>query len=146
MNRGKYKSNLRGYKAYQALYNAQKQKMKKRGYTMAMKKLKKKEWEYYYAAEKNERQDAISKGKRKTVGDINRKIVQDQTWKSSKAQASGYQEYLRTQGQKVKIADIRAGKVQVDWNAITLREQQLRGQGWGWARVHDTISEEFFGS
>lgn len=144
--RGKYKSTLRGYKAYEALYNNMKKQMRKRGYTMAQKKLRKAEWEYAYLAEKNERLDAMASGKRKTVGDVNRQLVKEQTWSQSKEQAKGYQSYLKTQGQKVKISDIRAGKVAVDWNAISTREQQLRQLGWGWGRVHDQISEEFFGS
>lgn len=146
MARGKYKSTLRGYKAYVALYNAKKAEMKKKGYTMAIRKYRKIEWEYYYTAEKVEREEAIAAGKRKTIGDINRSVVKDQTYSMSKLQAKGYRDYLKTQGQKVKISDIRAGKVQVDWNAVSMREKELRNNGWGWGRVHDQISEEFFGS
>lgn len=144
--RGKYKSTLRGYKAYEALYRAKKAEMKKRGYEMAQRKLKKSEWQYAYAAEKSEREDAMASGKRKTIGDINRQIIKEQTYTFSKKQARGYQEYLKSKGEKATITDIRMGKVGVNWEAITAREQELRSQGWGWGRVHDTISEEFFGS
>jgi len=145
--RGTYKSTLRGYKAYEALYRAKKAEMKKRGYSMAQRKLKKAEWEYAYLAEKYEREDAIKAGKRKTIGDVNRQLVKEQTYSMSRLQAKGYQDYLKTsKGENVKISDIRAGKVAVNWDAISAREKELRNQGWGWARVHDTISEEFFGS
>jgi len=135
------------YKAYVAYYNELKKNMKKHGLQMAQRKLTKREWEAYHTAMKNDRQKEILEGKRKIVGNINRDLAKRQQWGLSAAQARAQQKAIKVQtGKTERIRDIRAGKAQVDWDAISAREKELRNQGWGWARVHDTISEEFFGS
>lgn len=138
------------YRAYVKEYNLIKKEMKKRGYDMAEVKYTKAEWERAHFAEKNERKEAILKGERKTIGNINRDLIKRQQWKYSSAQAKAQRKAYTIAGGKekdIKISDIRSGKTQaVDWNAIANREKELRAQGLGWNRVHTKISEEFFGS
>lgn len=139
------------YQAYSRDYNKVAAEMAKKGYTMAESKYTKAEWERAHQAEINDRNRAIKEGKRKTVGNINRDLIKEQQWQFSSAQAKAQREAYNQKNpdrkEDLKIFDIRGGKVQaVDWNALTQREQELRNQGWGWGRIHSTISEEFFGS
>ena len=135
------------YRAYQKAYTALKKEMAKNGYTMYQRRLTALEYRTLYKAYKNTRKNEISQGKRKTLGNISRDILKSQQYEYSSKQAKVFQTAIKTQtGKTPSIKDIRAKKVQVDWNAISLREKELRDQGWGWSRVHIQIAEEFFGS
>ena len=141
------------YTAYSRDYNKVAKAMKKRGYTMAERKYTKMEWERIHYAETNDRKLAIQRGERKTIGNINRDLIKEQQWTYSSAQAKAQRQAWiiahpdSKKSELPSIMDVRGGKKQaVDWNAISAREKELRTQGWGWARVHSTISSEFFGS
>ena len=144
--RGKYKSNLRGYKAYVALYNARKKELKKLGYTMAQRKLRKAEWDATYEAEKNDRLDDIASGKRKTVGDVNRAIVKSQTNTVSSKVASAYAKGQKKAGNKIKVKDIQYGKIQINWEEIREYKQTLRDSGMSWGEINEKIGQDLFGS
>lgn len=144
--RGKYKSTLRGYKAYVELYKARKKELEKMGYTMAQRKLKKAEWEATYEAEKNDRLDDIASGKRKTVGDVNRAIVKSQTNTVSSKVARAYVAGQKKLGNKIKVRDIQYGKIQVDWESIREYKEILRKSGMSWGDINEKIGQDFFGS
>lgn len=144
--RGKYKSNLRGYDAYVQLYKAAEAKMNARGYHMRDKILSKEEWKTTYEAEKNDRLAAVQRGERKTTGDINRQLVKEATYTYTQKQAKGYQQYLASRGQKVKLADIRGGKIAIDWDLLKQRRDTLHSLGIADFEIDKLISQEFFGS
>lgn len=146
MKRGRYKNNLRGYDAYKNLYREQESKMSSKGYHMKDRLMTKDEWEVTYLATKYDRQDEVLQGKRKTVGDVNRQLVKEQTYTYSVKQAKGYQQYLKSQGRAVSVNDIRASLVNIDFNMIHEREATLRSQGFNSANIAFMISQEFFGS
>lgn len=149
MNINKKRGRPTNYAAYSRDYDKVAKEMAKRGYTMADRKLTKMEWERTHYAYKNTRLIEIKEGKRKTVGNINRDIIKSQQWEYTSAQARAQRRSYEIRGgkKKLKISDIKAGTVQaVDWNQISIREKELRAKGYGWAKVHTTISEEFFGS
>lgn len=149
MNTNKRRGRPSSYKAYSRDYDAVKKAMEKKGYTMAETKYSEEEWKRAHRAEINDRQRDIKERKRKTVGNINRDLIRRQQWQYSESQAKAQRRAYTLSGgkDKIKLSDIRGGKVQaVDWNAVSLREKELRNQGWGWGRVHSQISEEFFGS
>ena len=145
--RGKYKSTLRGYAAYSRLYDAKEAQMKAKGYKMSDEKLTKEEYEVTYQAEYNDRKDLVIIGKRKTVGDINRTLVQEATYEYSKDQARGYQEYLkREKGIDAKINDIRGKKINIDFGEINQKRGELIAQGFTSDKIPLIIAQEFFGS
>lgn len=147
--RGKYKSTLRGYEAYSQLYDKAQAKMNKAGYTMAAEKLSKEEYAVTYQAEKNDRQQAIREGKRKTVGDINRQFVKEATYEKSAKQASGYVKAMKEKDPNFKgsVRDVRAGKVKFDEAAIAERYNQLKNNAMlSPFAAGKMIGQEYFGS
>lgn len=145
--RGKYKSTLRGYAAYSRLYDIKEAEMKSKGYKMSDEKLTKEEYEVTYQAEYNDRKDLVIIGKRKTVGDINRTLVQEATYEYSKEQARGYQEYLkREKGIDARINDIRGKKINIDFGEINQKRGELIAQGFTSDKIPLIIAQEFFGS
>ena len=137
------------YLSYSKEYDRVKSVMASKGYTMAERKFTEEEWKRAHWAVRNDRLRDIKEGKRKTIGYINRDLIREQTWRYSQAQARAQLRAYKLSGGKenLKILDIRGEKVRaVDWDALSAREKELRAQGWGWGRVHATVSEEFFGS
>ena len=147
--RGKYKSNLRGYAAYSQLYDATQAKMNKAGYQMASKKLSKEDYTEVYKLEKLDRLQDISEGKRKSVGDINRELVKEGTYKISKKQAEGYVREMRQQNPNFQgsVRDVRAGKVAINKAAIAGRYNQLKNNAQlSPFAAGKIIGQEYFGS
>lgn len=142
--RGSYKSTLRGYDAYAHLYEEKRKDFARRGYQMASPKMSKIEYEATYEAYRNVRQGDVDLGKRKTIGDINREIVKNQSYEYTERQARGYKAYLAKSGQKAKINDIRAGMI--NWDLIEKRRDELALDGATQSIIASTISQEFFGS
>lgn len=142
--RGRYKSNLRGYDAYSALYDAAKIKMEKKGYHMKSEKLTKLSYETLYEAYRNTRKYEVEQGKRKTLGDINRAIVTRATYTYTKKQAAGYKSYLSKKGIKEKINNIRAGAI--NFEEIEEARRELENEGYNSSAIRKRISQEFFGS
>lgn len=125
--RGKYKSGLRGYASYSRLYRIAKNKAKREGYEMNSPKMSKSEYLTTYEAEKNDRLGEIERGERKTVGDINRTLVQEQTFEYSQKQAKAFQTYYRIEAEmegdpnrKIPTqSDIRKGKApEIDFDTL----------------------------
>lgn len=91
------------YEAYSREYDNLAFSMKKRGYTMGEEKYNKTTWLRMYAAVKNDRTLEIKKGKRKTLGNINRDIIRRQQWKFTSAQAKAQIKVYQSKGRKRKI-------------------------------------------
>lgn len=126
--RGKYKSTLRGYEAYSYAYDEMQRKRAAKGYTMAKPKKSKADWEKAYRTEKTYREADVINGNRKTVGDINRALIQNQTYHTTQAQAKARQQIIRKQGKSATLAEIRGGAAEPDWKAIEDRRKELNEQ------------------
>lgn len=145
--RGTYKSTLRGYDAYVQAYEKRKEELRRKGLTMYERKYTKLEYDTTYTAIRNDRKREIREGKRKTVGDINRQMVNEQTYEYSLKQGRAMQKAIEVQtGNKYKIADIRAGVFKIDWNEIKYRREELKEQGKSTWEIKKIIGQEYFGS
>ena len=100
-----------------------------------------------YNDEKRVRQEAMEAGTRKSIGDINREIIKEQTYSVSQAQASGYVKQMRKMDKdfEASVEDVRAGKVKIDEVRIANRYNEVKKDS-GWLVASKTISQEFFGS
>lgn len=145
--RNKYKSTLRGYDAYVQNYKKAEAELKKKGLTMADKMYNKLEYKTTYKAIKNDREKAIAKGERKTIGNINREMIKDQTYEFTQKQAKAMQKAIERQtGNKYRLQDIRAKKYEIDWNEIDLRKAELKEMGLNFLEIKQVIGKEYFGS
>ena len=96
-----------------------------------------------------ERKEEVKTGKRKTVGNLTRDIVQDQASLTSKNQAVKLQEAYDKLGYKVKAkADIRYGtKLTAEASAELLKiYHDLRKEGLSSKAAKVQIAKEYFGS
>lgn len=125
------------------------------------------EYREIYFEEKNDRLKEIEKGKRKSLGNINAKIISDQVYELSEKQAYAIFDYMKTLSEEERaginfnyknintaIMKIREGQfVREDlslWDKIKLRRQELFDLGFTKEQVNGTkdqkgiISSEFF--
>lgn len=75
------------YASYEKQYNANKAELAQEGLEMYQRKLSKSELETQFLRMKNEREKEIAEGKRKTLGNIMRDLVEKQTYELSFKQA-----------------------------------------------------------
>lgn len=134
------------YQAYVRLYQDTASKMAKKGYTMADKMYSKIEWETLHTAETNDRLKDIKAGKRKTTGNINRDLVNEQRWEFSSAQAKVLKKGI-LKDEKLTLTEIRAGKALIKRDSISERYIELKlVEGLTQKEASKVIAQEFFGS
>ena len=114
-----------------------------------------------YAEERNDRLKEIEKGDRKSLGNINSKIISDQVYELSEKQAYAIFDYMKTLSDEERkslnfnyknintaIMKIREGGfVREDlglWDLIKLRRKELFAQGYKKKDVANIVSNEFF--
>lgn len=114
-----------------------------------------------YAEEKNDRVKEIEKGERKSLGNINSKIISDQVYELSEKQAYAIFDYMKTLSEEERkslnfnyrnintaIMKIREGRfVSEDlalWDLIKARRKELFDQGFKKKEVANIVSNEFF--
>lgn len=114
-----------------------------------------------YAEELNDRLKEIEKGERKSLGNINSKIISDQVYELSEKQAYSIFDYMKTLSEEERkeigfnykninkaIIKIREGRfVREDlglWDAIRERRKELFEQGFKKSEVASIVSNEFF--
>lgn len=125
------------------------------------------EYREIYFEEKNDRLKEIEKGKRKSLGNINAKIISDQVYELSEKQAYAIFDYMKTLSEEERaginfnyknintaIMKIREGQFVREelslWDKIKIRRQELFDLGFTKAQINGTkdqigiISSEFF--
>jgi hypothetical protein len=134
------------YQSYVKLYKDTAAKMAKKGYSMSDVMYTKIEWETVHRAETNDRLKDIKLGKRKTTGNINRDLVNEQRWEFSSAQARVLKKGI-LKGQKISLTEIRAGKSSITRETIEERFTELKlSEGKTQKEASKIIAQEFFGS
>ena len=134
------------YQAYVRLYKNVASEMDKKGYSMADKMYTKVEWETLHKAETNDRLKDIKNGKRKTTGNINRDLVNEQRWEFSSSQAKALKKGI-LKGEKLTLTEIRGGKSSITREAIEERFTELKlSEGLTQKEASKIIAQEFFGS
>lgn len=114
-----------------------------------------------YAEEKNDRVKEVEKGERRSIGNINAKIISDQVYELSEKQAYAIFDYMKTLSEEERkdlkfdfrnintaIMRIREGSyVREDlglWDLIKARRKELFAQGLKKSEVANIVSNEFF--
>ena len=114
-----------------------------------------------YAEEKNDRMKEIEKGERKSLGNINSKIISDQVYELSEKQAYAIFDYMKTLPEEERkslkfnyknintaIMKIREGGFVRDdlglWDLIKARRKELFEMGKKKSEVAEIVSNEFF--
>lgn len=142
----KKKGRKTDYQSYVKLYKDTEAKMIKKGYSMADRMYTKVEWETLHKAETNDRLKDIKAGKRKTTGNINRDLVNEQRWEFSSAQAKSLKKGV-LKNQKLTLTDIRGGKSSIKRETIEDRFTELKFfEGLNQKEASKKIAQEFFGS
>ena len=123
--------------------------------------LKYRDYKEIYTEEQNDRIKEIEKGERRSLGNINAKIISDQVYELSEKQAYSIFDYMKTLSEEERakigfnyknintaIMKIREGRfVKEDlglWEKIKLRRQELFQEGYKKADVAAIVSNEFF--
>lgn len=134
------------YQAYVRLYKNVASEMAKKGYSMADKMYTKVEWETLHKAETNDRLKDIKTGKRKTTGNINRDLVNEQRWEFSSSQAKALKKGI-LKSEKLTLTEIRGGKSSITRETIEERFTELKlSEGLTQKEASKIIAQEFFGS
>lgn len=142
----KKKGRKTDYQSYVKLYKAAEAKMAKKGYSMSDVMYTKIEWETVHKAETNDRLKDIKLGKRKTTGNINRDLVNEQRWEFSAAQARVLKKGI-LKDEKITFTEIRAGKSPIKRDSIEERYTELKlVEGKTQKEASKIIAQEFFGS
>lgn len=159
-----------GYRAYVRDYKRMAKKLAKEGGKPADPMMSKLEYYTNYEFKYQDRLEDVAAKKRKTVGDINREMIKEQTYKLTKKQAEGYLKMLEQrgyitekngkkyyvgsagediQGPSKKEATIRNARITAIpylEEEIKSRYNQLRGNGVDGYAASKIIGQEFFGS
>ena len=105
---------LKRYEVYKKTYNKKEAMLKKRGYDMPETMYSFEEYKATYNALKNDVAGTVD------AQNINRLLVDRQTYSRSKLQAKGIQQVLAQKGIKAKLIDIRLGNASI--NGIDIDE------------------------
>lgn len=170
---GKAKLSVKRYNAYKKAHKARVKALRQKGlepyYNASTGEdgsipLTYREFTEIYAEEKNDRIKEIERGERKSLGNINAKIISDQVYELSEKQAYAIFDYLKTLSEEERktlnfsykninaaIMKIREGSfVREDlslWEKIKARRKELFAQGFTKEQVNGKdgiISHEFF--
>lgn len=131
------------YDSYKEQWKANATKLATNGFTMRQKMLSKREFEIRYTQYKNERQEEIKEGSRKTLGNITRDIVEDQTYNLSVKQARAM---LKEKRKGKTLMELRAGTDLADIYQQKKKEFEDAGIENAAAEARRYISTEYFGS
>lgn len=165
---GAAKRSVKRYNDYRRSFKARVAKLEKQGLTPYEETpLTYREYKEIYAEERNDRLKEIEKGERKSLSNINSKIISDQVYELSEKQAYSIFEYMKTLSEEERrdigfnyrnintaIMKIREGSfVREDlslWDKIKARRKELFELGYSKADINGTkdkpgiISSEFF--
>ena len=159
---GAAKRSVRRFNSYVKSFNARVEKMREQGLTpYESKHLTYSDWKYIYSEELNDRIKEVEKGERKSLGNINAKIISDQVYELSEKQAYSIFDYMKTLSEEERqqigfnykninraIMKIREGRfVREDlglWDAIRERRKELSELGYKKSDVAAIVSNEFF--
>ena len=132
------------YESYLKAYFKKEKSLAKKGLQMYDTVLSKKEFEAVYAATRNDLKRMVEKGDRKVIGNVTQTIVTEQTYEYSQKQGKALAKYAEATGQQLTQQQIRAG--QIDWNALTDYQLELKNQGFTSAEISKIVGQEYFGS
>lgn len=132
------------YESYLKAYFKKEKSLAKKGLQMYDIVLSKKEFEAVYAATRNDLKRMVEKGDRKVIGNVTQTIVTEQTYEYSQKQGKALAKYAEATGQQLTQQQIRAG--QIDWNALTDYQLELKNQGFTSAEISKIVGQEYFGS
>lgn len=121
------------------------------------------EYKEIYTEERNDRVKEVELGERRSIGNINAKIISDQVYELSEKQAYSIFDYMKTLSPEERaqinfsfkninsaIAKIRQGEFVKEelglWNIIELEREKLFESGLSSKEVAKRISHTFFGS
>lgn len=159
---GAAKRSVKRYNSYLKSFRARKEQLLSRGLTpYESDPLSYRDYKYIYSEERNDRLDEIAKGERKSLGNINAKIISDQVYELSEKQAYSIFDYLKTLSEEERaeigfnyknintaIMKIREGRfVKEDlglWDIIKARRKELFNSGKSKSEVAEIVSNEFF--
>lgn len=159
---GRAKRFVKRYNSYKRSFEARVNKMIEQGLTpYDAIPLTYREFKEMYTEERNDRVKEIQKGERKSLGNINAKIISDQVYELSEKQAYAIFDYMKTLSEEERaelgfsyknintaIMKIREGSfVREDlslWDKISLRRKELFQKGYSKEQVAGQISNEFF--
>ena len=170
---GKAKRLVRNYNSYLKAHRKRVEQLKSRGLKPyfnestkedGSKPLTYREYKEIFYEERNDRVKEIEEGKRKSLGNINSKIISDQVYELSEKQAYSIFDYMKTLSEEERkalgfnyknintaIMKIREGSfVKQDlglWDKIKARREELLNQGYTKKQINGKngiISSEFF--
>lgn len=167
---GKAKLSVKRYNAYKKAHKARINALRKKGFEPYYNPktgedgsipLTYREYVEIYAEERNDRVKEIEKGDRKSLGNINAKIISDQVYELSEKQAYSIFDYMKTLSEEERqalkfnyknintaIMKIREGSfVRKDlalWDLIKARRKELFAMGNSKEDVRAIVSNEFF--
>ena len=159
---GAAKRSVRRYNSYVKSFETRVKKMRDQGLSpYEDKHLTYRDWKYIYSEELNDRVKEVEKGERKSLGNINSKIISDQVYELSEKQAYSIFDYMKTLSEEERqainfdyrnintaIMKIREGRFVREelglWDLIRQRRKELFEAGYTKSKVVDVISSEFF--
>ena len=114
------------YDAYLSMYAKKQGQLERKGLSMYDTPLSEIEFYTMYKAEKNFRKDLVRSGQLKSIGNITRQLVADQTYEYSEKTSRARYEYSRQTNQNIKLQDIREGKANIDWSFLSKEYHELK--------------------
>lgn len=159
---GAAKRSVKRYNSYVKQFNQRVKKLRSQGIEpYEDKALSYRDYKYIYSEERNDRIKEVDKGQRKSLGDINKKIVSDQVYELSEKQAYAIFDYMKTLSPEERkgikfnykninraITKLREGKFVREelglWDAIRERRKDLFEAGYSKNEVASIVSNEFF--
>lgn len=139
------------YAGYLNKYKAEKRYLADRGFNIPQTPLTEREWEARYKAFYNTRKREIAKGKRKNIGDINKKIVDEQYYFLSDKQAESLMDFLRqtAPNKHFTLTEIKLdvyGFTDPASGLVAMEGRKLREMGLSSKETSILIGQRFFGS
>lgn len=161
---GVAKRSVKRYNAYRKSFERRTNRMIEQGLTpYDAIPLSYREYKEIYAEERNDRIKEVESGIRKSLGNINEKIISDQVYELSEEQAYSIFKYMKTLSPEERqnldfnfrninaaIAKIRQGDYVKEelglWDIIASERQRLAELGMNRKDIAKKISQTFFGS
>ena len=133
------------YETYVKAYYDKQQQLAKKGYSMYDTLFSVEEYQANYQALRNTQLEQKTAGKRKTVKNVLRDLVNDQAYAVTRQQALHLRKAGKQFGLNLKLAEIMSDPSQL--NQI-LKEQRelLKQEGYSSKEISLIISQEYFGS
>ena len=156
-----YYRRKKAYRQYEKLYDARSKMLNQRGYSMYDEKLTYTEYKTAAAEMRNTMKEDIKRGKRKSMGSVNRALVSEQAYELSEEQGYAIFDFLRENADNYGIEystknineilmQIRQGdwlREEVGlWDLIRDYREDLFAKGYNKKQVRNEIAITFFGS